>query len=149
MIRVLICGLPGSGKTTMAKSLRSPLQAAWFNADAVRLQFDDWRFDDDGRLRQTHRMKNLCDLAADEGKHIAICDYVAPTPALRQILDPHVTIFMNTIAKSRYTNTNDIFVSPSKPDVIVNNFEHIKTHKEFYLFSLQDKLHNLKVRHQI
>ena len=34
--KILIMGLPGSGKTTLAEILVRKLNAAWFNADAVR-----------------------------------------------------------------------------------------------------------------
>ena len=33
--KILIMGLPGSGKTTLAEKLVTKLNAAWFNADAV------------------------------------------------------------------------------------------------------------------
>ena len=55
--RILIMGLPGAGKTTLAKELKKQLEALgksvqWLNADAVREKFNDWDFSDAGRLRQ-------------------------------------------------------------------------------------------------
>ena len=41
---VLIMGLPGSGKTTLAKELVPLLNAKWLNADKVRTEYNDWDF---------------------------------------------------------------------------------------------------------
>ena len=35
-MKILIMGLPGSGKTYLAKRLQPLLKAAWYNADIVR-----------------------------------------------------------------------------------------------------------------
>ena len=52
-------GLPGSGKTTLAKKLKEILNAHWLNADAVRKLYKDWDFSKRGIIRQSHRMRNL------------------------------------------------------------------------------------------
>ena len=57
---ILIFGLPGSGKTYISKCLLEHLDADHFNADAIRTQHNDWDFSEEGRLRQVHRMKDLC-----------------------------------------------------------------------------------------
>jgi len=72
-------GLPGSGKTTLAKNLSNKLtqyefEHEWFNADNVRSMFEDWDFSYEGRIRQAGRMGYLADKA-----NIAICDFVCPT----------------------------------------------------------------------
>ena len=36
MFKILIMGLPGSGKTTLAKELIKTTKAYWLNADKVR-----------------------------------------------------------------------------------------------------------------
>ena len=33
---ILIMGLPGSGKTTLAKELKKIINASWLNADVIR-----------------------------------------------------------------------------------------------------------------
>ena len=79
-MKVLIYGLPGSGKTTLAEKLYLTLgvdKVAWFNADKVRREADDWDFSEEGRIRQNERMNKLCNNASAEGK-IAIADFVAP-----------------------------------------------------------------------
>ena len=55
---ILIMGLPGSGKTTLASKLSKKLNADWLNADKVRGRYNDWDFSNDGIIRQVKRMRN-------------------------------------------------------------------------------------------
>ena len=107
--KILICGLPGSGKTTLAKALIETFEdkVTWFNADAVRTQFNDWDFSEEGRKRQALRMNELC-----SGEGIFIADFVAPTKELRSLFNADFIIFMNTIKEGRFEDTNKIFESP-------------------------------------
>ena len=111
---ILIFGLPGSGKTYISKCLLEHLDADHFNADAIRAQHDDWDFSEEGRLRQVHRMKDLC---RDSDKPFAIMDFVCPFTQGRQILNPDYIIFMDTIEKGRYADTNKAFQRPLKNEV--------------------------------
>ena len=115
--RILVMGLPGSGKTTLAKKLVDKLsqrfQVAYFNADEVRAKYNDWDFSLDGRRRQAIRMGELADSAVAD---ISVCDFVAPTPEMRMLFSPEQVIWLDTIQSSRYENTNSIFVPPEKYD---------------------------------
>ena len=116
--RILIMGLPGSGKTTLAHSLKLELQQAdkivsWFNADDIRKQYNDWDFSHEGRLRQAGRMKILTGLSLAE---FAICDFVAPLIEQRDLFDPAWTIWVDTISEGRFADTNKLFVPPKKYD---------------------------------
>ena len=73
MIKILIIGLPGSGKTTLANALKKRLKAEWLNADKVRKKYNDWDFSRTGVLRQAKRMKSL---ALKSKKKIIIADFV-------------------------------------------------------------------------
>ena len=42
--KILIMGLPGSGKTTLAKKVTKMLRAKWLNADQIRGRHHDWDF---------------------------------------------------------------------------------------------------------
>ena len=59
LTKILIIGLPGSGKTTLAKELSKRINAQWLNADKVRKKYNDWDFSKKGVLRQAKRMKLL------------------------------------------------------------------------------------------
>ena len=58
MKKILIIGLPGAGKTTLAHALNRRLKSNWLNADEIRKKFNDWDFSKKGVLRQAKRMKS-------------------------------------------------------------------------------------------
>lgn len=111
-------GLPGSGKTTFAQALVNHLElnnrsVVWFNADAIRKEFDDWDFSHEGRIRQSIRMRELADNSLTE---FVVCDFIAPLPEMRDNFDADYTIWMDTIDEGRYDDTNKAFVPPDKYD---------------------------------
>ena len=110
-MKILIMGLPGSGKTYLAERLQPLINAAWYNADKVREMANDWDFSPDGRVRQSMRMKNLADFEK-ENKRIVICDFVCPTKETRDNFDPDVVVWMDTIKEGRYEDTNKMFEEP-------------------------------------
>jgi len=122
-MKILIMGLPGSGKTTLAnylfKKIKKKATIEWFNADTVRKIFDDWDFSEQGRINQAKRMKIL---AEDSGTDYVICDFVAPTEEIRKIFDADFTIWLNTIDEGRFEDTNKVFESPESADVVIDYF---------------------------
>ena len=61
-MKILVCGLPGSGKTWLAERLQKNIKnCAWYNADFVRKYSNDWDFEVEGRIRQANRMKAFAD----------------------------------------------------------------------------------------
>ena len=113
--RILIMGLPGSGKTTLAAELVKLLEpdVFWFNADAIREQFNDWDFSEAGRLRQASRMRELADASAAK---FVIADFVCPLPAMRDIYHAHIVVWVDTIESGRFSDTNQMFVAPEQYD---------------------------------
>lgn len=119
--RVLVMGLPGSGKTTLTERLLNFLPAAThLNADKVREEANDWDFSEAGRVRQAQRMKTK----ADEAGGLVLADFVCPTPETRAAFAPHLVIMMNTIEEGRYEDTNRVFIKPANPDFTVTGFEY-------------------------
>lgn len=114
-MKILVMGLPGSGKTYLAERLQPLLESARFNADKVRSMAGDWDFSEEGRLRQSLRMKSIADFESHHNR-IVICDFVCPTQETRKIFDADVTIWLDTIIKGRFEDTNALFEPPSSVD---------------------------------
>ncbi len=108
-------GLPGAGKTYLAKRLYPYLKAVWLNNDEVRKEANDWDFSSEGRDRQSKRMTDLAQKALNEEKHV-IADFVCPTPKTRKAFNADIVIWVDTIKKGRFEDTNKMFVKPNKFD---------------------------------
>jgi len=132
--RILIMGLPGSGKTYLAGALKKYLEehgeigysralqehignlgceVTWFNADDIRRKYNDWDFSQDGRIRQSIRMFQF---SMEAGGDYVICDFVAPLVEMRNNFKADWTIWVDTIREGRYANTNAAFVEPEQYD---------------------------------
>ena len=82
--KILIMGLPGAGKTTLAVSLAQLLNAVHFNADAVRANIcRDLGFSLADRIEQARRIGWLCDQVVAAG-HVSIADLFAQLSKLAQ-----------------------------------------------------------------
>jgi adenylylsulfate kinase len=114
-LKILVMGLPGSGKTYLTERLVPLLNAAWYNADKLREMANDWDFSEEGRIRQSLRMRAFADFEKDNGRFV-ICDFVCPTLLTRKNFDADVTIWMDTIKAGRFSDTNKIFEKPNKVD---------------------------------
>lgn len=123
-MKILIMGLPGAGKTTLAEQLQKKLKCVWFNADEVRNHINrDLGFTDADRIEQATRMGRLCDIVLRADRYV-IADFVCPTEETRQAFNPDFTIWMNTIKEGRFSNTNKIFKKPNYVQLTIDTWEY-------------------------
>jgi hypothetical protein len=118
MKKILVMGLPGAGKTYLARELKSQLEShgqsvEWFNADEIRAAANDWDFSPEGRMRQAHRMRDQADKST---RDFVICDFVAPISEMRSAFHADWTIWMDTIEQGRFEDTNRMFQQPEVYD---------------------------------
>ena len=123
MSKILIMGLPGSGKTTLAIALKNYLEShsktvLRLNADEIRKEYDDWDFSYEGRIRQSIRMNDVANRIS-HGCDYVIADFIAPLPEMRDAFNANHTVWVNTIEAGRYEDTNKAFVAPIKYDFMV------------------------------
>ena len=142
--RILIMGLPGAGKTTIANELSKKfntlsMNTLFFNADYVRERFDDWDFSIEGRIRQAKRMRELAD-TADSNPRFVIADFVCPLPEMREIYNADYTIWIDTIQAGRFEDTNQMFVPPEKYNIRVTEQDTPK----WILIILEDLFYELR-----
>ena len=126
-------GLPGSGKTTLARQLSERLPAVWYNADEIRNNINkDLAFTESDRLEQARRMGILCDIALrNRVVSYAIADFVCPTEQTRKTFNPDYIIWMNTVKESdKIFEKPDFYnVEITSPDYDCDNiFGLIKLH---------------------
>ena len=130
--KILIMGLPDSGKTTLAKLLAPMFNAVLLNADEVRKEADDWDFSEMGRSIQANRMKRLADVAIQNNRNV-VADFECSIEHTREDLNADYIIYMDTIKESK--------LEPPK------NFDFKVTHKDAQMFSFlikQEILDKLK-----
>jgi len=120
MKKILIMGLPGSGKTTLASKLVPLLNAKWLNNDEARKAANDWDFSEEGRVRQAKRMADLSEKFKQEGSYV-VCDFICPTPKARELFNADFIVWVDTIKKGKFDDTNAMFVKPEKFDFHVTS----------------------------
>jgi len=112
---ILVMGLPGAGKTTLANELAKLIKAKRLNADEIRKAANDWDFSEEGRTRQAKRMSEEALKLKSEGNNV-IADFICPTPEARSLFPADYVVWVDTIKKGRFDDTNQMFVKPEKYD---------------------------------
>ena len=108
-------GLPGAGKTTLANELAKLIKSKRLNADEIRRAANDWDFSEEGSTRQSKRMFEVALKLKNEGNNV-IADFICPTPEARKLFPADYIVWVDTIQKGRFEDTNQMFVKPEKFD---------------------------------
>lgn len=136
-MKILICGLSGSGKTTLAKALEEKLEYCFhLNADEIREKYNDWDFSPEGRIRQAKRMSSLADELSLMNPDYIIFDFICPTNETRKLVSPNYIIYMDTIEKSNYEDTDKVFEIPEF------DFKVEKKNAEYYSSKIIEDIKN-------
>ena len=136
-IKILVMGLSGAGKTSLARELRDLIEKAGtscthFNADELREKTGNWDFTDKGRLAQATLMRELADI---DKSTVVICDFIAPTAELREVFNADYTIWLDTVTSSQYKDTDELFEKPTAENIACWVFDELE--KELSLRSVK------------
>ena len=129
--KILIMGLPGSGKTSLAKLLAPMFNAVLLNEDEVRKEANDFDISEIGRSIHTNRMKRLADEAIQNNRNV-VADFEC-TDDERKDFNADYIIYMDTLKESKLE--------------LPSNFDFKVTHKDAQMFSFlikQEILDKLK-----
>lgn len=122
--KILIMGLPGAGKTTLAHALLQRIKAVHFNADSVRQELSrDLTFSVADRIEHARRMGWLCDQVTKAGSY-AVADFVCPTSETRAAFETGGSAFIvwvDRIESGRFEDTNKLFSPPARYDIRITN----------------------------
>lgn len=120
---IQIIGLPGSGKTALAKALKERINAIHLNADEVRADINsDLGFSEAEREEQSRRLGAMARLLSKQG-HDVIVDFVCPTKETRLVFGkPDILVWMNTIKEGRFLDTNKLWEDPELYDAEFDDF---------------------------
>ena len=130
---IQIIGLPGAGKTVLAKEICRRTDAIHLNADEVRADLNsDLGFSIEDRIEQARRLGALSRLLSNQGK-LVVVDFVNPTQETRTAFGKVVfVVWVDRIKEGRFEDTNKLWSIPSA-DIIINNSILVEEEAELVL----------------
>jgi len=138
---IKIIGLPGSGKTTLATSLKERINAIHLNADYVRATINsDLGFTIEDRIEHARRLGEIARMLSGQGQ-IVIVDFICPTELTRAAFGkPDVLVWVDRIKQGRFEDTNKMWEEPEKFDARIPADYTIKEEVDYLIkkFNLHD-----------
>lgn len=117
---IQIIGLPGTGKTALAKEICRRTDAIHINADSVRRDLSsDLGFSAEDRVEQARRLGAISRLISGQGR-LVVVDFVNPTEETRASFgDADVIVWVDRVAEGRFEDTNKMWEDPLRVDLIL------------------------------
>lgn len=115
---IQIIGLPGSGKTVLAESLKERINAIHLNADTVRSTINsDLSFTMEDRIEHARRLGEIARLISKQGFTV-IVDFICPTEETRKAFGfANLVVWVDRIKQGRFEDTNKIWEDPKFFDI--------------------------------
>lgn len=118
---IVISGLPGAGKTSLAKEIVRRTNAIHLNADDVRSDLSsDLGFSIEDRKEQARRLGAMARLLSKQSQ-LVVVDFVNPTEETRKAFGYFdYFVWVDRIDFGRFEDTNSIWEAPSGFDLKIN-----------------------------
>lgn len=118
---IVISGLPGAGKTSLAKEIVRRTNAIHLNADDVRSDLSsDLGFSIEDRKEQARRLGAMARLLSKQNQ-LVVVDFVNPTEETRDAFgDCDYFVWVDRIESGRFEDTNSMWEKPSDFDLKIN-----------------------------
>ncbi|BAG41687.1 adenosine 5'-phosphosulfate kinase [Ralstonia phage phiRSL1] len=151
---IMIQGLPGSGKTTLALAIQKRLSAIHFNADWARANITTHlSFEEKDRVIQAKTLGRLARCVMEQGSWV-IVDFVCPTRTTRgafftqfKEVSDVFSVWMNTIQEGRFADTNKLYQKPGVGAFQYSVDEYLQTPEDFERVA-QDIVNQVTAGHQ-
>lgn len=113
--RILVMGLPGSYKSSIAKKLSDRFENSnLIVSNEQRVIAKDLDYSVDGQMRHCYRILNLI---RQSKSPVTVLDMVCPLPKMRQILNCDIVVWVSDKKQSIYKELDEIYVPPIFYDI--------------------------------